>query len=137
MLRDGSGATLLPMSAHERADAHAAHATTGEDAPTDHVGAAMDAVREHVPAALEAGGRVIDQIGHQAPQAVESTIQMVDQSPTTLVALVAGACLGLAAGLSVSRAPRLLALVLAGIALVLGGTVLGRRHDDVFETDDR
>jgi len=106
-----------------------------QDAPSDPIGSAVDAVREHVPAAVEAGSRVLDQIGQQAPQAIESTMQMVEQSSTTFVALLAGACLGLAAGLTASRAPRPLALALAGIALVLGGTVLGRRRDDLINTD--
>jgi hypothetical protein len=107
-----------------------------EQAPsTNPVEATLDAVRERLPPVVEAGGRAIEQVAQRAPGAIDSTIAAVDESSSTMLALVGGVSAGLSVGLLMTRAPRVLGLLLAGVALILVGTLLGRRQGDLLGWD--
>jgi ElaB/YqjD/DUF883 family membrane-anchored ribosome-binding protein len=90
---------------------------------------AVAEVRDRVPELIETGARTLDQVAEHAPPAIEATIDLIDRSPTTTLAFAAGACAGLAVGLMMTRAPRPVALLVAGVALVLAGALIGRRRD--------
>lgn len=106
-----------------------------EQVSTNPVEATLDAVRERLPPVVDAGGRAIAQVAQRAPAAIDSTIDAVDASSATMLALVGGLSGGLSAGVLMTRAPRVLGLVLAGVSLVLLGTLLGRRHEGLLGWD--
>jgi hypothetical protein len=92
--------------------------------------AVVDEVRDRLPELVDAGGRAIDQVVGSSPAAIDASIDMIDRSSTTALAVVTGVCAGLSAGLLMARAPRILGLLVGAMALVLGGTLLGRRGID-------
>jgi hypothetical protein len=92
--------------------------------------AVVDEVRDRIPQLVDAGGRAIDQVVGSSPAAIDASIDMIDRSSTTALAVVTGVCAGLSAGLLMARAPRVLGLLVGAMALVLGGTLLGRRGID-------
>lgn len=108
-------------------------AQEGEDlaqALTGRAAAVVGEVRDRVPELVDAGGRAIDHVLQGSPAAVDASIDMIDRSSTTMLAVVTGACIGLSAGILLARAPRFLGLLAGAMALVLGGTLLGRRSSD-------
>lgn len=118
--------------------AHPATDETTQDAVQDlagRAGAVVDEVRDRLPELVDAGGRAIDQVVQHSPAALDASIDLIDRSSTTTLAVVAGACAGLSAGILLARAPRFLGLLVGGMALVLGGTLLGRRNGDGLPWD--
>jgi hypothetical protein len=97
--------------------------------------AVVDEVRDRLPELVDAGGRAIDQVVGSSPAAIDASIDMIDRSSTTALAVVTGVCAGLSAGLLMARAPRVLGLLVGAMALVLGGTLLGRRGPDGLSWD--
>lgn len=104
-------------------------------ASSNPVEATIEAVRARLPPMMEAGGRALEEVAQRAPGAIDTTITAVDHSSSATLALVGGVSAGLSVGLMMSRAPRILGLVLAGVALVLLGTLLGRRGGDLLDRE--
>lgn len=93
------------------------------------VGATIGEVRERLPELMDAGGRTLEQVADNAPAAIAASMDMIDRSSTIQLALAAGACAGVFVGLTLSWLPRTVALAVGGMALVLGGALLGRRRE--------
>ena len=98
----------------------------------ERAGEAVETVRDRLPDLMDAGSRTLEQVTEQAPVALGASIDLIDRSPTATLALVAGACGGLAVGLFMARTPRTLALLVGAMALVLGGALIGRRREDLI-----
>lgn len=106
------------------------------------VGQVRDTVGEavgHVPDALATAKSGIDQVAEQMPTAVENTRVAAQRATTSLQALpdttlrfLAGASIGLAAGLSLAGAPRLVSLAALVPALFVG-SALATRPDTLVQ----
>ena len=100
----------------------------------DAVGGAMD----RGPARLEAARGGVEQVAEAMPAAVERTrvgavrtTTTLQGMPDTTLRLIAGASIGLAAGLTLAGAPRLISMAALVPALFVGGaeaTRQGRRQ---------
>jgi hypothetical protein len=100
------------------------------------VGQVRDAVGDviaRVPDALESARTSVEQIAEHVPEAVERTrvgaqwtTSSLQTMPDTTLRMVAAASIGLASGLSLAGAPRLLALVALVPAIFVGGAVATR-----------
>jgi hypothetical protein len=95
------------------------------------VGDAMD----RVPDVLEAARSGVGQVAEQMPAAVERTRVGAARTTTTLqgmpdttLRLIAGASIGLAAGLTLAGAPRLVAMAALVPALFVGGAEATRQR---------
>lgn len=93
----------------------------------ERAGTVVDEVRDRLPDLVDAGGRALDQVVQSSPAAIDASIDLIDRSSSTTLAVIAGVCAGLSAGILLSRAPRFLGLLVGAMALVLGGALLGRR----------
>lgn len=93
----------------------------------ERAGTVVDEVRDRLPDLVDAGGRAIDQVVQSSPAAIDASIDFIERSSTTTLAVIAGVCGGLSAGILLARAPRFLGVLVGAMALVLGGTLLGRR----------
>ena len=96
----------------------------------DAVGDAMD----RVPDVLEAARSGVGQVADQMPAAVERTrvgavrtTTTLQGMPDTTLRLIAGASIGLAAGLTLAGAPRLVSLAALVPALFAGGAEATRQ----------
>ena len=96
----------------------------------DAVGDAMD----RVPDVLEAARSGVGQVADQMPAAVERTrvgavrtTMTLQGMPDTTLRLIAGASIGLAAGLTLAGAPRLVSLAALVPALFAGGAEATRQ----------
>ena len=96
----------------------------------DAVGDAMD----RVPDVLEAARSGVGQVADQMPAAVERTRVGAARTTTTLqgvpdptLRLIAGASIGLAAGLTLAGAPRLVSMAALVPALFVGGAEVTRQ----------
>ena len=96
----------------------------------DAVGDAMD----RVPDVLEAARSGVEQVADQMPAAVERTrvgavrtTTTLQGMPDTTLRLIAGASIGLAAGLTLAGAPRLVSLAALVPALFVGGAEATRQ----------
>jgi hypothetical protein len=96
----------------------------------DAVGGAMD----RVPDVLEAARSGVEQVTEQMPAAVERTrvgavrtTTTLQGMPDTTLRLIAGASIGLAAGLTLAGAPRLISMAALVPALFVGGAEATRQ----------
>jgi hypothetical protein len=99
----------------------------------DGVGDAMS----HVPAALDSAKSGVDQVAERMPAAVETTRIAAIRTNTQLQTLpeqtlrmIAVGSIGLSAGLSMARAPRIVAFAALVPALFVGGALATRPRND-------
>jgi hypothetical protein len=97
------------------------------------VGDAID----RVPDVLEAARSGVEQVAEQMPAAVERTrvgaqrtTTSLQAMPATTLRLIAGVSIGLAAGLTLAGAPRLVALAALVPAIFVGGAEATRQSLD-------
>jgi hypothetical protein len=90
-----------------------------------------------VPEVLESAKSGVDQVAEQVPAAVENTRVAAQRTtvslqalPETTLRLIAGASMGLAAGLTLAGAPRLVGLMALVPALFVGGALATRPETD-------
>jgi|SoimicMinimDraft_4_1059732.scaffolds.fasta_scaffold194955_1 hypothetical protein len=95
---------------------------------------AMGDVMDRVPVVLEAARSGVGQVADQMPAAVERgrigavrTTTSLQAMPDTTLRLIAGASIGLAAGLTLAGAPRLVSLVALVPAIFVGGAEATRQ----------
>jgi hypothetical protein len=95
----------------------------------DAVGGALD----HVPALIETARSSAEQVAEHAPEAIERARVGTQQATTSLQAMpdttlrmLAGVSVGLAAGLGLAGAPRLVILAALAPALLVGGAIATR-----------
>ena len=99
----------------------------------DSVGDAMS----HVPEVLDSAKSGVDQVAERMPAAVETTRVAAIRTNTQLQTLpeqtlrmIAVGSIGLSAGLSLARAPRIIAFAALIPALFVGGALATRPHND-------
>ncbi len=99
----------------------------------DGVGDAMS----HVPDVLDSAKSGVDQVAERMPAAVETTRAAAIRTNTKLQTLpdqtlrmIATASVGLSAGLSLARAPRIVAFAALVPALFVGGALATRPRND-------
>ena len=99
----------------------------------DGVGDAMS----HVPAVLDSAKSGVDQVAERMPAAVETTRvaavrtnSQLQTLPDQTLKLLAVASLGLSTGLSLARAPRIVAFAALIPALFVGGALATRPRND-------
>ena len=95
----------------------------------DAVGGALD----HVPALIETARSSAEQVAEHAPEAIERARVGTQQAttslqtlPDTTLRMLAGVSVGLAAGLGLAGAPRLVILAALAPALLVGGAIATR-----------
>ena len=95
----------------------------------DAVGGALD----HVPDLLETARSSAEQVVERAPEAIERarvgtqrTTTSLQTMPDTTLRMLAGVSIGLAAGLGLAGAPRLVILASMAPALLVGGAIATR-----------
>ena len=99
----------------------------------DGVGDAMS----HVPAVLDSAKSGVDQVAERMPAAVESTRvaairtnSQLQTLPDQTLRMLAVASVGLSTGLTLARAPRIVAFVALVPALFVGGALATRPRND-------
>ena len=131
---------------------------TAMDAVTDSTGAAKDARNDliggtrsavgqvrgsvgdamsHVPDVLDSAKSGVDQVAERMPAAVETTRaaairanSQLQTLPDQTLRMIATASIGLSAGLSLARAPRIVAFAALVPALFVGGALATRPRND-------
>ena len=95
----------------------------------DAVGGALD----HMPDLLETARAGAEQVVERAPEAIERakvgtqrTTTSLQTMPDTMLRMLAGVSIGLAAGLGIAGAPRLVVLAAMTPALLVGGAIATR-----------
>ena len=129
---DGTTDPASPATTEAALDAGAEIADEASSA----VGQVRDAVGgaiQHVPDLLASARSGAGQVAGAMPDAVErarhgaqGTATTLQKMPDQALRLLAAASIGLAAGLKLAGAPRLVALAAAVPALVVGGAVIAR-----------
>ena len=99
----------------------------------DGVGDAMS----HVPAVLDSAKSGVDQVAERMPAAVETTRvaavrtnSQLQTLPEQTLRMLAVASIGLSAGLTLARAPRIVAFAALVPALFVGGALATRPRND-------
>lgn len=139
---DGAADPAPPDTADAALDAGAeiadeAHSAAGQ--VRDAVGGAI----QHVPDLLASARSGAGQVAGAMPDAVErarhgaqGTATTLQKMPDQALRLLAAASIGLAAGLKLAGAPRLVALAAAVPALVVGGAVIARPARNPGHTEE-
>jgi hypothetical protein len=104
------------------------------------VGQVRDGVSDamgHVPDALDSARSGVDQVAERMPAAVETTRvaairtnSKLQTLPDQTLRMIATASVGLSAGLSLARAPRIIALAALVPAMFVGGAMATRPRND-------
>ena len=99
----------------------------------DSVGDAMS----HVPDVLDSAKNGVDQVAERMPAAVETTRvaairtnRQLQTLPDQTLRMLAVASIGLSTGLTLARAPRVIALAALAPALFVGGALATRPRND-------
>ncbi len=101
--------------------------------PAGQVRDAVGGVLEHVPELIESARTSAGQVAERAPEAIErarvgaqKTTVSLQVMPDTTLRMLAGVSVGLAAGLGLAGAPRLIILAALAPALLVGGAIATR-----------
>ena len=128
-------------------DAVSGTASAAKGAGSDLIGGTRSAVGQvrdgvgdamgHVPAVLDSAKSGVDQVAERMPAAVETTRVAAIKTNTQLQTLpeqtlrmIAVGSIGLSAGLSMARAPRIVAFAALVPALFVGGALATRPRND-------
>lgn len=102
------------------------------------VRASVGGAIEKMPDVIESAKSGVEQVAERMPVAVERsrvaamrTTVSLQSLPDTTLRLLAGASIGLAAGLSLGRVPRLIALAALVPAIFVGGALATRPQTDL------
>ena len=122
-------------------------ASVAKNAGTDLIGGTKSAVSQvrdgvgdamsHVPAVLDSAKSGVDQVAERMPAAVETTRaaavktnSQLQTLPEQTLRLLAVASIGVSAGLTLARAPRIVAFAALVPALFVGGALATRPRND-------